>query len=306
MRTHDSRRIRGSIGESSSARAVAAAARRDRSHHYEGRARERKHGDVEDIGYRLLVDDQEKDISVGEQAARQMGSSKLMPAEIQDSRVRTYVETLAERIAKNSDLKLPLHVTVLDSPEISSIALPGGFLFLTSGLVLACETESQLAGVISQQVAHIAARHGTRNTKRSVISRFLVPASQVATGLFTGGVSNAGAYYGMSYGFQGLQVLVDRTVTSSTGKAQREADQLGIQYAWKAGFDPKGFIAFLDSIAREDHHPGMDSFLLTKPSLGERLLDAFTEIEYLQPRANYIVDSEEFRKAKEPIRRGLH
>ena len=89
-------------------------------------------------------------------------------------------------------------------------------------------------------------------------------------------------------------------------KAQREADQLGIQYAWKAGFDPKGFIAFLDSIAREDHHPGMDSFLLTKPSLGERLLDAFTEIEYLQPRANYIVDSEEFRKAKEPIRRGLH
>jgi hypothetical protein len=267
----------------------------------QGHARERKHGDVEDIGYRKLVDDQEKDISVGEQAARQMASNKLMPLEIQEASVRQYVRSVAERIARNSDLKIPLHVTLLDSPDINAIGLPGGFLFLTSGLFLACETEAQFAGVISQQIAHIAARHGTRSSTRSVVSRFFVPATQVVTGVFTGGVSNAGAYYGMTYGFQGLQTLVDKALVSSNTKAQKEADQLGIQYAWKAGFDPKGFIAFLDSIAKSNDYSKSGSFFITKPPLGERLVDAFTEIEYLPYQGNYAVTSAEFRSAKERL-----
>ena len=266
-----------------------------------GLARKRKHGDVEDIGYRAIVDDPEKDIAVGEQASRQMASSKLMPHELQDASVRKYIENLSQKIARNSDLKVPLHVTVLDSNELSSVALPGGFLFLTSELILACETESELAGLISQQVAHIAARHGTRNSKRSMISRFVVPAAQVATGIFTGGISNAGAYYGMSYGFQGMQALVDRALIQSNGKAQQEADQLGIQYSWKAGFDPKGFITFLDTISKDNGHSGAETFLMTKPALGERFLDAFTEIEFLQPNYNSIVDSEEFRKTRERL-----
>ena len=128
-----------------------------------------------------------------------------------------------------------------------------------------------------------------------------MPVVQVATGLFTGGVSNAGAYYGMNYGFQGLGMLMDRALVSSSGKAQREADQLGIQYAWKAGFDPKGFIAFVDAIGKDKEYAGSESFLLTKPSLGERLVDAFTEIQYLSGKETYTVDSLEFRTIKSMI-----
>jgi hypothetical protein len=268
----------------------------------EGRAQERKYGDIEDIGYRKLTDDQEKDISLGEKALRQMAASGLLPPQLPLPSVQDYVQNLAGKIARNSDLKVPLHVRVLDSVEINAIALPGGFSVLTSGLLNACETEAELAAIVAQKIAHIAARHATRTSKRSLISKMFVPATQVATGLLTGGVSNAGAYYGMDYGFQGLGLLADRTLSESDAKAQKEADQLGIQYAWKAGFDPKGFVSFFDSVARYEQHPiGSDRFLLTKPALGERLLEAFTEILYLPPRATFIVDSEEFRRAKHQL-----
>jgi hypothetical protein len=267
-----------------------------------GRARERKHGDVDDIGYRKLVEEQEKDVTVGQQAVRQLTSSKITPTEVQDSTARQYIQDLASNIAGNSDLRIPVHTTLLDSAEVNAIGLPGGFLLVTSGLLLATQTEAELAGVLSQQIAHIAARHATRTSKRSIIARMFVPAAQVATGLFTGGVSNAGVYYGMNYGFQGMGVLVDRGLVSSNADAQLEADQLGIQYAWKAGFDPKGFVAFLDSIGKTNEYSKTESFVMTKPSLDERLLDAFTEIQYLPPKETYRHDSPEFRRAKEAIR----
>jgi Peptidase family M48 len=268
----------------------------------QGRARQRKHGDVEDIGYRKLVDEQEKDIAVGQQAVRQMTSSKITLVEVQDSVARQYIQDLASTIGRNSDLRIPLHTTLLDSPEVSAIGLPGGFLLVTSGLLLATQTEAELAGVISQQIAHIAARHATRTSKRSIIAKMFVPAAQVATGLFTGGVSNAGLYYGMNYGFQGMGIVVDRALVSSNADAQKEADQLGIQYAWKAGFDPKGFVAFLDSIAKAEEYSKTEGFFMTKPSLDERLLESFTEIQYLTPRETYRYDSAEYRKTKEALR----
>ena len=264
-----------------------------------GRARERAHGDVDDIGFRKLVDDQDKDVALGEQAFRQMVSSGRLPAEIQDPSVRQYVQGLAGRITRNSDLRVPLHVTVLDSPEISTVALPGGFIVLTSGLLLACETEAELAGIVSQQIAQIAARHATRSSTTRAISKVFFPALQIVTGLFTAGVSNAGAYYGMSYGFQGLGLLADRVMANSNGKAQKEADQLGIQYAWKAGFDPRGLIAFLDSIGKRKDYARTQESISKDPPIGERLIDAFTEIQYLASGESYAVDSADFRRAKE-------
>jgi len=225
----------------------------------------------------------------------------MTPVEVQNPDVRQYVQGLATKISRNSDLKVPLHVTVLDSAEINSIGLPGGFLVVTSGLILASQSEAELAGVISQQIARIAARHATRASKRLIMTKLAVPATQIATGFFTGGLSNAGAFYGMNYGFQGLSALVDRTLVSSNASSQKEADQLGIQYAWKAGFDPKGFIAFLDSLANAKEYTKTGNYFLTKPALGDRLLDSFTEIQYLPARENYTVDSAEFHQAKERL-----
>ncbi len=258
-----------------------------------GRARERKQGDIDDIGYRRIAKKPEEDIAVGQQAAQQMTSSGLIPGPLEDPDIQRYVRQLAGKIAENSDLKVPLHLTVIDSPGIVPITLPGGFLYIPSGLIRAAETEAQLAGVISREIARIAARHGTRASKRSFVSKLFVPAAQVTTGLFTGGFSNAGTYYGVNYGLQGLGTLVDRALVEPAEKYRKEADQLGVQYAWKAGFDPSGFIAFLDSLAKDEP--------VSREKLGERLLNEFTEIEYLPHKESYRTDSVEFQKIKEAL-----
>ena len=258
-----------------------------------GRARDRRHGDVEDIGYRKLVKNPEKDIEVGEQAARQMIAGGWLPLEFQDAEVQLYVRRLAARIALSSDLKVPLHVTVLDSMQPRAIALPGGFLYVTSGVLRTARTESEFAGVLSREIARMAAQHATRASKRSLASKMFMPVAQIATGLFSGGI-NPGAYYGIGYGIQGLGGVIDRVLNGSNEGDQKEADQLGIQYAWKAGYDPKGFVGFLDSLtgdARAD-------LVGKEPSLPERLLNLFTEIEYLRPLEHAVVQSAEFDQAR--------
>jgi len=261
-----------------------------------GEARARRHGDVEDIGYRKLVKNPEKDIEVGEQAARQMVAGGWLPLEFQDSEVQLYVRRLAAKIAFSSDLKVPLHVTVLDSAQPRAIALPGGFLYVTSGVFRIARTESELAGVISREIARMAAQHATRASKRSFASKVFMPVAQIATGLFSGGLS-PGAYYGIGYGMQGLGSVVDHALNGSTEDFQREADQLGVQYAWKAGYDPRGFVRFLDSLAGDQKTDLVGKEL----PLPERLLNLFSEIEYLRPLEHAVVNSPEFDRARQRV-----
>jgi hypothetical protein len=259
----------------------------------EGRARRRKHGDIDDIGYRLLASDSEKDIPVGEQASRQMIAGGWLPSPLHHEEVQTYVRHLASKLAASSDLKIPLHVTVLDSQELKAVALPGGFVYITTGVIRAAQTESELAGVLSREIARIAARHATRTSKAAWISRFFVPVTQIVAGVFTGGTANAGAYYGIGYGIEGVGSLLNGALNGADEKHQREADQLGLQYAWKAGFDPRGFVTFLDSIADRNDA----SFLSPEPNLEKRMLHLFSEIQYLPPRETSS-DSEEFQRIK--------
>ena len=151
--------------------------------------------------------------------------------------------------------------------------------------------------MLAREIAHIAARHGAKNSKRSILARFLVPAAKVATGFFTGGPVSAGTYYGLTYGFQGLQSIVDKTLLGNSEGAQKEADQLGIQYAWNAGFDPKGFIQFLDALAKQHDYSRSESWFKLKPSLDSRLMGAYTEIQYLPAREINSSNSADFRSA---------
>jgi len=134
----------------------------------EGEGRKRPHGDVEDIGFRSIAKDPTEDIEVGKQAVRQMTAGGWLPAELQDETTQNYVRQLANRIAACSDLKVPLHVTVLDSGDIKATALPGGFLFVTSGLMLATHTESEFAVILAREIARIAARHAMRASNHSL------------------------------------------------------------------------------------------------------------------------------------------
>jgi len=266
-----------------------------------GAARRRTHGDVDDVGYRKLVKDPQEDSGMALDLVRQMTLDGTMPAELQNAAVQQYVRRLAGRIAENSDLRRPLRTTVLDSPEAHAIGLPGGLLFVTSGMILATETESELAGVISREIARIAAQHALRSARRPLLSKILGPAVSVAAGIFSAGVGNMGAYYGINYGAQGLSAIADHAFVRSRKQYQKEADQLGIQYAWKAGFDPKGFIAFLDSGTRQKPPRIPAAVLQSNPPLRSRLLDAFSEIRYLPARSNYGFNPADFQKAKSAL-----
>ncbi|MDA2935079.1 M48 family metallopeptidase [Acidobacteria bacterium AH-259-D05] len=266
-----------------------------------GQARERRFGDVEDIGVRVLKEGQEKDIKVGEEAIRDMKQSAFMPPEVEDEELTAYVRQVADKIAAHSDLKVPLKVTILASEEINAFALPGGFLFVNTGLIDKAETESELAGVLAHEIAHVTARHGARLMSKANIANILFQAAQVAALVFTGGVVGVGAYYALQYGFFGLGMVLDLSLLGVSRDYEEEADQLGAQYAWNAGYDPRGFITFFDKMASEKGYVQSASFFRTHPPFFKRIVSTFSEIEYLPPKENLIVDTTEFQQVQERL-----
>lgn len=267
----------------------------------EGRARQRPFGDVEDIGIRKVGEGQEKDIPAGEDAIRQLKAYGLMPPELEDKELKSYLQKLADLIAANSDLKIPVRVTLLSSEEINAFALPGGFLFINSGLLQKAETESELVGVMAHEIAHVAARHSARLMKRATIANIIYQIAQVAAILFTGGVASAAAYYALEYGFFGLGLALDLALLGVSREYEAEADRLGVQYAWKSGYDPRGFITFFDKMASEKGYVRSTSFFRTHPPFFDRIVATFSEIEYLPPKADLKVDSTEFQEMKKRL-----
>ena len=166
---------------------------------------------------------------------RTMGA---MPPEVDDPEVTEYVQQVAERIADHSDLTVPLEVTVLASDEINAFALPGGFLFVNSGLIEKAETESELAGVLDHEIAHVTARHGARLQKKAKFTSILYQAAQMASVILTGGAAGIGTYYALQYGFMGLGMVLNLTLLGVSRDFEQEAYQLGAQYAWNAGSIP--------------------------------------------------------------------
>jgi hypothetical protein len=268
-----------------------------------GRARERRYGNVEDIGIRDLgIDDlakkQNDDIKLGRDAIDEMKREKLMPPDVDDKEVTKYLQDIANDVARNSDLKVPIKVTFLDSMEINAFALPGGFLFINSGLVNKAESESELVGVLAHEIAHDAARHGARLTKRAQIANIVFQAAQIGAIIFTGGAAGIGTYYALQYGFYGLGMVLDLTLLGVSREYEAEADQLGAQYAWQAGYDPRGFITFFDKMASEEGYVRSASFFRTHPPFLERIISTFSEITYLPAKKELRMDSSSFQDAK--------
>lgn len=268
-----------------------------------GRARQRPHGNVEDIGIRKVGEGQEKDVKLGKEAIDQMKMYSMFPPEVEDKELNAYVRKLADSIAVNSDLKVPLKVVVLQSEEINAFALPGGFLFVNTGLIEKADNESELAGVIAHELAHVTARHGHRLMKRATVAGIIYQAAQVAAIIFTGGAVGIGTYYALQYGFFGLGLFLDLTLLGVSREFEAEADQLGVQYAWRAGYDPRGFITLFDKMASEKGYVRSASFFRTHPPFFNRILATVSEIEYLPKTEGLQVDSTAFQQTRELLRK---
>lgn len=261
----------------------------------------RRWGDVKDIGFREIEPNQQDDIKRGQQAIEEMRRQGLLPKEVEDKAIQDYVNSVAQRVAQHSDLKVPLHVSVLQSREINAFALPGGYFFIERGLLEAADDESELAGVVAHEISHIVGRHGHKLMKRATIASIFYQAAQVAAVILTGGVVGVGLYYALQYGFYGLGLVLNLQLLGVSRDYEKDADQLGVQYAWSAGYDPAGFVRFFDKMATKKGYVNGASWFRTHPPFYDRMVSVEREILFMPPKPSYVTQTSEFEQMKKRL-----
>lgn len=267
----------------------------------DGSYKNRRWEDVQDIGFRTIAAGQAKDIKLGVQAVKEMKDSGLMPPVVKDKEIVNYVTNVAKKVGAHSDLKVPLHVTVLDDKTINAFSLPGGYVFVERGLLDATDNEAELAGVLGHEIGHICARHGHKLMTRSTIAGILYQAAAVAGMVFTGGIFNIGTYYALEYGYEGLGMLLELSLLGVSREYELQADQLGIEYAWNSGYDPSGFIRFFDKMATKVGYVNSLDWFYDHPPFYERMVDAERQIMFLPKKSTYIVNTPQFKQMKKEL-----
>jgi predicted Zn-dependent protease len=230
----------------------------------------------------------EKEIALGKQLAQEVERQAKV---VTDPIIAEYVNRVGQNLVRNSDAKVPFTIKVLDSEEVNAFALPGGFFFVNSGLILKAETEAELAGVMGHEIAHVAARHGTRQATRGQLAQIGMIAASIAIPYgWTGYAIRQGAGLAIPMGF----------LTFSRAQ-EREADHLGLQYMYKAGYDPIAFVDFFEKIeSLEKKKPGsISKIFATHPMTDDRIKAAQEEIQKdLAPKPEYVVSTSEFNDVK--------
>ncbi|HET9179827.1 MAG TPA: M48 family metalloprotease [Terriglobia bacterium] len=267
-----------------------------------GSYNQRRWGDVKDIGFREIAAGQEDDIRRGQEAIQQMKQAGIMPKDLPDKGIQEYVNSVAQRIATHSDLKIPLHCTVLQSREANAFALPGGYIFVQRGLLEEADDESELAGVLAHEISHDVARHSSKLMKRATIASIFYQAAQVAAVVLTGGIAGIGMYYALQYGFYGLGLVLSLQLLGVSRDYELEADQLGVQYAWNAGYDPSGFTRFFDKMATRAGYVNSVSWFRTHPPFYQRMVDTQREIAFLPKKESLILQTTAFENMKKALK----
>lgn len=228
----------------------------------------------------------EGEIRMGKEYAQMVEASSKM---VQDPVVNEYVNRIGQNLVRNSDAQVPFTIKVIDSDEVNAFALPGGFFYVNSGLILAADEEAELAGVMAHEIAHVAARHATRQMTRANWANIgTIPLIFVGGGIGYAVRSAAGIGLPMTF------------LTFQRG-FEAEADYLGLQYMYKTGYDPNAFISFFEKIqAKEKKKPGtLAKAFSTHPQTPDRITKSQEEIARILPaKAQYVVTTSEFDDVK--------
>jgi beta-barrel assembly-enhancing protease len=231
----------------------------------------------------------EKQIEMGRQYAQQVESTTKL---VTDPEITEYVNRIGQNLVRNSDAQVPFTIKVVDTDDINAFALPGGFFYVDSGLILAADNEAELAGVMAHEIAHVAACHLAReNTRGQIMQLASIPL------IFVGG--------GIGYAAQSLASLaIPMGFLRFTRSFESEADFLGVEYLYKAGYDPQALTAFFEKIkALEKHKPGtLAKTFDTHPQTPDRIAKTQQEINtLLPPEAEYKLNTSEFDDVKERL-----
>ncbi|GGG93155.1 M48 family metallopeptidase [Silvibacterium dinghuense] len=233
----------------------------------------------------------ESEIKMGKSYAMELEKSTKF---ITDPVVTEYVNRIGQNIVKNSDCKVPFTIKVIDTDEINAFALPGGFFYVNSGLILAADEEAELAGVMAHEIAHVCAHHAAREMTRANYAQIgTIPLIMI------GGWTGYGIY-------EAANVAIPITFIEFSREFEAQADYLGIQYMYRAGYDPQAFITFFEKIQDlEKHKPGAVAKLFSDhPQTPDRIAHSQEEIATILPaRDEYMVTTSEFDDVKARLAR---
>ena len=228
----------------------------------------------------------EKQVAMGRQFAQQVESQVKL---VNDPVVTEYVNRIGQNLVRNSDAQVPFTIKVIDSDVVNAMALPGGFFYVNSGLILAADEEAEVAGVMAHEIAHVAACHAAREqTRASLMQMATIPLIFVGGGIGYAGYEAAGigGLFGILKFSRGFEA---------------EADYLGIEYMYRAGYDPSAFVSFFEKVqAMEKKKPGtLAKAFDTHPQNADRISKSQEEIRKILPaKAQYVVTTSEFDDVK--------
>src|ERR1700688_869272 len=240
-----------------------------------------------DVGKGVNFYSIEKEIGLGKQMAQEVERQAKI---VNDPVISEYVNRVGQNLVRNSDAKVPFTIRVIDSEVINAFALPGGFFFVNTGILLNADNEAQMAGVMAHEIGHVAARHGTRQATRGEIAQIgsIVPLIAV------GGLAGYGIY-------QAMGLAVPLGFLRFSRAFESEADMLGIEYMYKAGYDPGAFVDFFEKVqSQEKRKPGtMSKLFSSHPPTDDRIRHSQEIIQkYLKAKPEYVVNTSEFEDVK--------
>jgi beta-barrel assembly-enhancing protease len=233
----------------------------------------------------------ETEIRMGKSYAMQLEKSVKF---VNDPVVVEYVNRIAQNLVKNSDAKVPFTIKVIDSDEVNAMALPGGFMYVNSGLILTADDEAEMAGVIAHEISHVAAHHAVREQTRMNYAQLgTIPL------IFIGGWTGYGIY-------EAAQIGIPLTFLQFSRGFESQADFLGVQYMYRSGYDPQAFVTIfekLENLEKTKPHLIAKAFS-SHPQTPDRIEATQKEIAtLLPPRAEYVVTTSEFDDVKARLAR---
>ncbi len=233
----------------------------------------------------------DKEVSLGRQLAAEVERQAKF---IDDPVITEYINRVGQNVVLHSDSKIPFTIKVIDSDEVNAFALPGGFFFVNKGLILAADNEAEVAGVMAHEIAHVAARHAMENQAKGMLAEIGLLAGSIFLGGLGGMLINQGANFGALLGFMKFN-----------RNAESEADMLGVQYMWAAGYDPNAMSTMFEKLAAKNKKkPGTFSKLFeTHPQSIDRMNATRELVARFPDKEEYVLSTSEFQRVKNRLLR---